>query len=174
VVVDRERLLQVAGSLARFAVLEMAAADSFQRACFRHRQADASGNGERLGVVVPGLAGGRRAGGQLAEAVECFGLADAVAQFPVHGEGLGVAGEGGTRLPPRYQRLITLLTHDPPTPYAQISATLGIPVGSIGPMRSRCLQQLRSDPVITALINADAVTAVASDKPFADGRISAD
>ena len=93
--VDRERLLQVAGSLARFAVLEVAAADSFQRGCFRHRQSDASGNGERLGVVVPGLAGGRCAGGQLAEAVERIGFADAVTQFPVQRKGLGVAGEGG-------------------------------------------------------------------------------
>ena len=65
---DRERLLQVAGGLAGFAVLEVAAADSFQGACFRHGQAHASGNGKRLGVVVPGLTGGRCAGGQLAEA----------------------------------------------------------------------------------------------------------
>ena len=35
--------------------------------------------------------------------------------------------------------------HDghPPTPYAEISATLGIPVGSIGPTRQRCLEHLR-------------------------------
>jgi len=93
--VDRERLLQVAGGLAGFAVLEVAAADSFQGASFGHGQAHASGEGERVGVVVPGLAGGRCAGGQLAEAVECLGLADAVAQFAVQGKGLGMAGEGG-------------------------------------------------------------------------------
>jgi RNA polymerase sigma factor (sigma-70 family) len=69
--------------------------------------------------------------------------------------------EAFTHLPPRYQQLITLLIHDPPTPYAQISATLGVPVGSIGPMRSRCLQQLRSDPAIAALINAEAATTAA-------------
>ena len=62
-------------------------------------------------------------------------------------------------LPPCCQQLLTLLIHDPPMPYAQTSATLGIPVGSIGPLRSRCLQQLRSDPAIAALINADATTA---------------
>jgi len=67
--------------------------------------------------------------------------------------------EAFTHLPLRCQRLLILLTHDPPTPYAQISATLGIPVGSIGPTRNRCLQQLRSHPAIAALINADAATA---------------
>ena len=49
--------------------------------------------------------------------------------------------EALTHLPPRGQQLLTLLTHDPPVPYAQISATLGIPVGSIGPMRSRYLHK---------------------------------
>jgi len=59
-------------------------------------------------------------------------------------------------LPPRGQQLLTLLLHDPPMPYAQISATLGIPVGSIGPLRSRYLQLLRNDPAIAALTNAEA------------------
>jgi len=59
-------------------------------------------------------------------------------------------------LPPRCQQLIAMLTADPPVPYAQISATLGIPVGSIGPTRSRCLDKLRHHPAIAALINAEA------------------
>jgi RNA polymerase sigma factor (sigma-70 family) len=61
-----------------------------------------------------------------------------------------------TCLPPRGQRLLTLLTCDPPIPYAQISATLGIPVGSIGPLRARYLHMLRNCPAIAALISADA------------------
>jgi len=40
-------------------------------------------------------------------------------------------------------------------PYAQISAELGIPVGSIGPTRRRCLEKLRSHPAIAALIDAE-------------------
>jgi DNA-directed RNA polymerase specialized sigma24 family protein len=48
-----------------------------------------------------------------------------------------------------------VLTADPPLPYAEISARLGIPVGSIGPSRRRCLDKLRRHPAITALINAD-------------------
>ena len=62
-------------------------------------------------------------------------------------------------LPPCCQRLITLLIEDPPLPYVEIGARLGIPVGSIGPSRRRCLDKLRRDPVIAALISADAETA---------------
>jgi RNA polymerase sigma factor (sigma-70 family) len=57
------------------------------------------------------------------------------------------------RLPVRFQRLLALLAADPPLPYAEISARLGIPVGSIGPNRSRSLDRLRRDPAIAALIN---------------------
>ena len=63
------------------------------------------------------------------------------------------------QLPPRCQQLITLLTEDPPMPYTEISARLGIPVGSIGPTRRRCLDKLRRHPAITALINAGTGTA---------------
>jgi DNA-directed RNA polymerase specialized sigma24 family protein len=62
-------------------------------------------------------------------------------------------------LPPCCQGLIALLTEDPPLSYAEISARLGIPVGSIGPTRRRCLDKLRRDPAIAALISAEADTA---------------
>ena len=64
--------------------------------------------------------------------------------------------EALARLPPGHQRLIGKLTEDPPLTYAQIGAALNIPVGSIGPLRGRCLDKLRADPAIAALINADA------------------
>jgi RNA polymerase sigma factor (sigma-70 family) len=67
--------------------------------------------------------------------------------------------EAFTRLSPCCQQLISMLTEDPPAPYAQISASLNIPVGSIGPRRGRCLDKLRRDPVIAALINAEAASA---------------
>jgi RNA polymerase sigma factor (sigma-70 family) len=51
-------------------------------------------------------------------------------------------------LPPRYQQLLSMLTSDPPHSYAEISAELGIPVGSIGPYRARCLDRLRSYPAV--------------------------
>jgi RNA polymerase sigma factor (sigma-70 family) len=64
--------------------------------------------------------------------------------------------EAFARLPPDHQRLLALLIADPPIPYAEISARLGIPVGSIGPYRGRCLDKLRRDPVLAALISAEA------------------
>jgi RNA polymerase sigma factor (sigma-70 family) len=58
-------------------------------------------------------------------------------------------------LPQSGQRLLAMLTADPPVPYAEISARLGIPVGSIGPTRRRYLGKLRRHPAIAALINPD-------------------
>ena len=58
------------------------------------------------------------------------------------------------QLPPNGHQLISLLIADPPVPYADISARLGIPVGSIGPNRSRYLDKMRRHPAIAALINA--------------------
>ena len=59
--------------------------------------------------------------------------------------------EAFARLPADYQRLLCLLMADPPVRYAEISARLGISVGSIGPYRGRCLDKLRRDPAIAAL-----------------------
>jgi RNA polymerase sigma factor (sigma-70 family) len=67
--------------------------------------------------------------------------------------------EAFARLPPRCQRLIAVLMEDPPVPYAQISDRLAIAVESIGPSCSRCLEKLRSDPAIAALIGAEAASA---------------
>jgi RNA polymerase sigma factor (sigma-70 family) len=46
-------------------------------------------------------------------------------------------------LPWRWQKLLEMLMADPPVSYAEISAQLGLPVGSIGPTRGRCLERLR-------------------------------
>ena len=56
-------------------------------------------------------------------------------------------------LPPQGQRLIALLLADPPLSYAEISARLDIPVGSIGPNRRRYLDKLRQHPAIAALMD---------------------
>jgi len=63
--------------------------------------------------------------------------------------------EALAHLPLRCRRLIALLIENPPVPDAEISARLGIPIGSIGPNRGRCLDKLRDHPAIAALINAD-------------------
>lgn len=48
------------------------------------------------------------------------------------------------RLPERCRRLLTLLyVEEPPASYADTAARLGLPLGSIGPSRARCLQRLQ-------------------------------
>ena len=63
--------------------------------------------------------------------------------------------EACTCLSPSRQQLMAMLIEDPPMPYTEISARLGIPISSIGPTRGRCLDQLRRHPAIAALIDAD-------------------
>ncbi|MGY1706537.1 RNA polymerase sigma factor [Geodermatophilus sp. SYSU D00697] len=46
-------------------------------------------------------------------------------------------------LPDRHRRLLDLLLLCPPVSYREISARLGMPVGSIGPTRARILAHLR-------------------------------
>ena len=72
-------------------------------------------------------------------------------------------GEAFARLPDRCQQLLAMLLADPPYSYAEISARLRIPVGSIGPQRARCLERLRRSHAFTAgtpedLDQADEVT----------------
>jgi DNA-directed RNA polymerase specialized sigma24 family protein len=51
--------------------------------------------------------------------------------------------EAMSLLPWRWQKLLEMLMADPPVSYAEISSQLGLPVGSIGPTRGRCLERLR-------------------------------
>jgi RNA polymerase sigma factor (sigma-70 family) len=46
-------------------------------------------------------------------------------------------------LPERCRALLRLLVADPPPSYEEVGAALGMPVGSIGPTRARCLTHLR-------------------------------
>jgi RNA polymerase sigma factor (sigma-70 family) len=50
------------------------------------------------------------------------------------------------RLPPRQRRLIGAMLADPTQSYAEISASLDTPIGSIGPTRARSLARLSRDP----------------------------
>lgn len=56
----------------------------------------------------------------------------------------------------RCRRLLELLFADPPTPYDEVSHVLGIPVGTIGPTRQRCLGKLRASPALAALVDVSA------------------
>jgi len=66
------------------------------------------------------------------------------------------------RLPDRDRELLAMLFSDPPTPYADISATLGMPIGAIGPTRQRCLAKVRRTAPIAALLDEDHTHAEAS------------
>lgn len=57
-------------------------------------------------------------------------------------------------LPQPCRRLLLLLLHDPPLPYAEIGAKMGKPVGSLGPSRARCLDKLRRHPALLGLSGA--------------------
>lgn len=54
----------------------------------------------------------------------------------------------------RCQQLLRLLVLDPELPYADVAATLGVPVGSLGPTRSRCLERLRSSAEVSRIRSA--------------------
>lgn len=60
------------------------------------------------------------------------------------------------QLSARCRRLLSMLLQDPPVPYAEISTTLSMPVGSIGPSRARCLEKLRRSPPLAAFFDQDA------------------
>jgi len=54
-------------------------------------------------------------------------------------------------LPEPCQKLLSLMFSELRTPYAEIGTALGLPVGSIGPSRQRCLEKLRASPTLAAL-----------------------
>ena len=58
-------------------------------------------------------------------------------------------------LPPRCRELLSMLIRDPPCRYEDISAALGIPMGTIGPVRGRCLDRIRRSPHIGPLWGAE-------------------
>jgi RNA polymerase sigma factor (sigma-70 family) len=52
--------------------------------------------------------------------------------------------EAFNRMPDRCRLLLRIMIANPPPPYEEIAALLGIPIGSIGPTRARCLTRLRA------------------------------
>ena len=49
------------------------------------------------------------------------------------------------RLPERCQKLLRIVAAGPRPNYTEVAHTLGMPVGSIGPTRGRCLDKLRQE-----------------------------
>jgi RNA polymerase sigma factor (sigma-70 family) len=56
--------------------------------------------------------------------------------------------DGLAELPAAQRRMLLLVVAEPPLSHDQIGRALGIPVGSVGPMRDRCLQRLRATPAM--------------------------
>jgi len=57
---------------------------------------------------------------------------------------VGAVREVVATMPERSQALLRMLMADPPASYVEVAAGLGIPIGSIGPTRQRCLRVLRA------------------------------
>jgi RNA polymerase sigma factor (sigma-70 family) len=60
-----------------------------------------------------------------------------------------------TRLSEKCQRLLRVLMASPPPAYTEVAAALDLPIGTIGPARQRCLQQLRKVADADELLGAD-------------------
>lgn len=58
------------------------------------------------------------------------------------------------QLAPRCRQMVALLLRDPPMSYEEIGERLGIPVGSVGPTRGRCVHKLRNCPALAAFADA--------------------
>jgi DNA-directed RNA polymerase specialized sigma24 family protein len=67
-------------------------------------------------------------------------------------ERMAALGAALHKLPARHAALMRMLIAEPAPSYAEISAALGMPIGSIGPIRARSLARLRRDPALTAAL----------------------
>jgi len=57
-------------------------------------------------------------------------------------------------LPPKWRSLLEVLLASPSASYEEVAAATGMPIGSIGPTRQRCLERLRVAPVLMELTAA--------------------
>ena len=63
----------------------------------------------------------------------------------------GMLWQAFSRLPARDQALLRLLVSDPMPSYEEIGAAMGMPGGSVGPTRARCLERLRREAEVVEL-----------------------
>jgi RNA polymerase sigma factor (sigma-70 family) len=56
-----------------------------------------------------------------------------------------------TALPDRWRSLLEMLMDAPSASYEEVAEAVGMPIGSIGPTRQRCLERLRSAPALIEL-----------------------
>jgi DNA-directed RNA polymerase specialized sigma24 family protein len=60
--------------------------------------------------------------------------------------------DGLAELAPEHRRLLVLLHAEPRASYTDIGNRLGIPTGSIGPTRARCLAKLRKTEALRGFV----------------------
>jgi RNA polymerase sigma factor (sigma-70 family) len=58
----------------------------------------------------------------------------------------GAVEQAMDRLPPRYRTLLRLLSCDLDLSYSEVADRMGLPIGSIGPMRMRAIRMLEKTP----------------------------
>lgn len=63
--------------------------------------------------------------------------------YPIEGDYSAALETALSSLPPRYERLMRLLMCEDCPRYTEVAEKLGIPIGSVGPMRMRALRMLR-------------------------------
>lgn len=54
-------------------------------------------------------------------------------------------------LPERGRAVLRVLMAEPAPSYAEAAAALGVPIGSLGPTRARCLERLRNSPELAGI-----------------------
>jgi RNA polymerase sigma factor (sigma-70 family) len=78
-------------------------------------------------------------------------VADALAEREQH----AAVREAVRRLSGRQRRLLAIMLDRPGVTYDEVSATLGMPIGSIGPTRERAIDKLRKDPGLARAVSGD-------------------
>jgi RNA polymerase sigma factor (sigma-70 family) len=66
--------------------------------------------------------------------------------YPFDREYDGIVEQALDRLPARYRTLLRLLSSDRDLSYSEIADRMGLPIGSIGPMRMRAIRMLENTP----------------------------
>jgi RNA polymerase sigma factor (sigma-70 family) len=66
--------------------------------------------------------------------------------YAVEREYSGAVEQAMDRLPPRYRALLRLLSSDLGLSYSEVADRMGLPIGSIGPMRMRAIRMLEKTP----------------------------
>jgi len=91
--------------------------------------------------------------GLLADELEAPDQAALIEQEIIAAERNAAVRAAFAGLPGRCRQLLSMLISDPPLSYLEISTVLGMPVGSIGPQRQRCLRQLRQSGCLVGFLD---------------------